>query len=387
MGVFARGGNMGAYRNGRCLGVVSIAVLILLAFPAIAQMHTATILGTAKDSSGGVLPNTTVTITNVDTGVKRVVTTGDDGFYRAPELAVGNYEVRGEHAEFKTDTRKGITLEVTQQAVINLDFVVGSTDQQVVVTEEAPMINTQDATLGGTVNETKMTELPLNGRNYIDLALYQPGVNQDKNQRNQGGTTFSVNGAPPRSNNFTLDGAILQNMLGRSPVAGESGDALGLDGIKEFKIVAGTFQAEYGVAMGSQLVAVSKGGTNQFHGDVFEYFRNSALDANDFFQNQAGSPIAPLKKNQFGGAFGGPIKKDKTFFYAVYEGVRLNLGVPINNVVPAAGCHPAGASAANNYGAPLGGPPTVITIAQCPDLSQSFDLNNNVVNSAILSPY
>src|SRR2546427_1127740 len=101
----------------------------------------------------------------------------------------------------------------------------------------------------------------------------------------------------------------------RSPVAGASGDALGVDGIKEYRIVTGTFQAEYGMAMGSQMVAVSKGGTNQFHGDVFEYFRNSALDANDFFQRGAGSPIAPLQKNQFGGAFGGPIKKDKTFFY------------------------------------------------------------------------
>src|SRR6202043_653399 len=363
MGVFARGGNMGAYRNGWCLGVVSIAVLILLAIPAIAQMPTATILGTAKDSSGGVLPNTTVTITNVDTGVKRVVTTGDDGFYRAPELAVGNYEVRGEHAGFKTDTRKGITLEVTQQAVINLDFEVGSTDQQVIVTEEAPMVNTQNANLGGTVNETKMTELPLNGRNYIDLALLQPGVDKDKNQSNQQGTSFSVNGAPPRSNNFTLDGAILQTMLGRSPVAGESGDALGLDGIKEFQIVAGTFQAEYGLAMGSQMVAVSKSGTNQFHGDVFEYIRNDAFDANTFFNNQQDVPKAPLRKNQFGGAFGGPIKKDKSFFYAVYEGIWETQGVPITNPVPSAGCHPANATAANNYGAG-----TTISAAQCPDI-------------------
>src|SRR6202022_1798594 len=201
-----------------------------------------------------------------------------------------HYEVRGEHSGFKTATRKGITLEVTQQAVINLDFEVGSEAQQVIVTSEAPLINTQDATLGGTVNETKMTELPLNGRNYIDLALYQPGVNPDKNQSNQSGTTFSVNGAPPRSNNFTLDGAILQNSLGRSPVAGHSGDALGLDGVREFKIVAGTFQAEYGLAMGSQMVAVSKGGTNQFHGEAFDYLRNSALDANDYFQRGAGAP-------------------------------------------------------------------------------------------------
>src|SRR5882762_7548967 len=387
MGVFARGGDMGAYRKGWCLGVVSIAVLILLAIPAVAQLPTATILGTAKDTSGGVLPNTTVTITNVDTGLKRTVMTGDDGFYRAPELAVGNYEVRGEHAGFKTDTRKGITLEVTQQAVINFTFEVGSEAQQVIVTSEAPLINTQDATLGGTVNETKMTELPLNGRNYIDLALYQPGVNQDKNQRNQSGTTFSVNGAPPRSNNFTLDGAILQTMLGRSPVAGRSGDALGLDGIKEYKVVAGTFQAEYGMAMGSQMVAVSKGGTNTFHGDVFEYLRNDKFDANDFFANQNGVPIAPLRKNQFGGAFGGPIKKDKTFFYGVYEGIRQSKGVPINNSVPSAGCHPqpSDITPTNPFGAHA-----VITAANCPDLVGNTDaMNNNIDNTGqvTLSPY
>jgi Carboxypeptidase regulatory-like domain/TonB dependent receptor/TonB-dependent Receptor Plug Domain len=363
---------MGARRFGLRLNVFLflLAILILPAIPALAQLPTATILGVAKDSSGGVLPNVTVTIANLDTGLTRVVKTTDDGEYRVPELPVGRYEVKGEHAGFKIVSRRGITLEVTQQAVINLDFEVGSAEQQVVVTEEAPMVNTQDATLGGTVNETKMAELPLNGRNYIDLALYQPGVNQDKNQNNQGGTSFSVNGAPPRSNNFTLDGAVLQNMLGRSPVAGNSGDALGLDGIKEFTIVAGTFQAEYGLAMGSQMVAVSKGGTNQFHGDVFEYIRNDAFDANTFFNNQNDTPKAPLRKNQFGGAFGGPIKKDKAFFYAVYEGIRESQGVPINNPVPSSGCHPANATAANNFGAG-----TLISAAQCPDIGSDVTLS------------
>jgi len=373
---------MGPRRFGLRLNIVLTATLILLAIPAFAQLPTATILGVAKDSSGGVLPNVTVTVTNVETGLTRTVKTSDDGEFRIPELPVGRYEVKGEHAGFKIATRQGITLEVTQQAVINLDFQVGSTDQQVVVNEEAPMVNTQNATLGGTVDETKMTELPLNGRNYIDLALYQPGVNPDKNQNNQGGTSFSVNGAPPRSNNFTLDGAVLQNMLGRSPVAGASGDALGLDGIKEFQIVAGTFQAEYGLAMGSQLVAVSKGGTNTWHGDVFEYIRNDAFDANTFFNNQNNTPKAPLIKNQFGAAFGGPIKKDKTFFYAVYEGIRETQGVPVNNPVPSAGCHPANATAANNYGAG-----TVITVAECPDLQVDTDSLGNPITQATLSPY
>jgi outer membrane receptor protein involved in Fe transport len=371
---------MGPYRKSLCLSIVSIAALILLAIPAVAQLPTATILGVAKDASGGVLPNATVTITNVDTGAVRTVKTGDDGEYRAPELPVGHYEVRAEHAGFKTVSRKGITLEVTQQAVINLDFEVGSTDQQVIVTEEAPMVNTQNATLGGTVNETKMAELPLNGRNYIDLALLQPGVDKDKNQTNsQGGTSFSVNGAPPRSNNFSLDGAILQTMLGRNPVAGASGDALGLDGIKEFTIVAGTFQAEYGLAMGSQMVAVSKGGTNQWHGDVFEYLRNNAFDANTFFNDAAGAPKAPLQKNQFGGAFGGPIKKDKTFFYAVYEGIRENQGVPISNPVPSAGCHPP--ANAPNFGAGL-----TILAANCPDIPSDVILSQYTAPLLALIP-
>src|ERR1700704_6937200 len=140
LGDFVRGGHMGTYRKGLCLSIVSTAILILLAIPAVAQMPTATILGTAKDTSGGVLPNVTVTITNVDTGFKRTVMTGDDGFYRAPELAVGHYEVRGEHAGFKTDTRKGITLEVTDQAVINLPFEGGSGGRRVMGTGAPPRV-------------------------------------------------------------------------------------------------------------------------------------------------------------------------------------------------------------------------------------------------------
>ncbi|HET6145497.1 MAG TPA: TonB-dependent receptor [Candidatus Acidoferrales bacterium] len=361
---------MGPHLKRARLIIFWAAVFVLTSIPLFAQLPTGTILGVARDSSGGVLPGVTVNVTNIDTGLSRTVKTSEDGEYRVPELPVGHYEVKAEHAGFKIEYRRGITLEVTQQAVINLDFQIGTSEQQVVVTEEAPMVNTQDATLGGTVNETKMAELPLNGRNYIDLALYQPGVNKDKNQNNQGGTSFSVNGAPPRSNNFTLDGAVLQNMLGRSPVAGNSGDALGLDGIKEFKIVAGTFQAEYGLAMGSQMVAVSKGGTNQFHGDVFEYIRNDAFDANTFFNNQSDTPKAPLRKNQFGGAVGGPIKKDKAFFYAVYEAIRETQGVPVNNPVPSAGCHPANATATNNFGAG-----TVISAAACPDIPSDVTLS------------
>ena len=362
---------MGTHRKGLCLGIVLASMLILLAIPTVAQLPTATILGVAKDSSGGVVPNATVTITNVDTGLTRTVKTGDDGAYRAPELAVGHYEVKGEHAGFKTEARRGITLEVTDQVVVNLNFEVGSEAQQVVVTEEASIVNTQNATLGGLVTEQNIETLPLNGRNYVDLSLLQPGVSPDRNVRDMG-TSFSVNGAPPRSNNFTLDGAILQNSTGRNPAAGESGDSLGVDGIKEYRIVTGIFQAEYGLAMGSQMVAVSKGGTNQFHGDVFEYLRNSRLDAKNFFDDPT-KKIPEFQRNQFGGAFGGPIKKDKTFFFAVFEGLRENLGTTNNNLVPSAGCH-------GNAG-------DTILLANCPDLTGITDSSGNQIQSVVLSQY
>src|SRR5437588_847017 len=281
----AGGGKVGVCDGSARRSMIWVAVLILgalAAIPIAAQLPTGTILGTVKDSSGASIPGAMVTLKNTDTNLTKTATTEADGSYRFPELAVGRYEITASAAGFRTENRTGLTLEVTQTGVINFALQVGATTQQVTISSEIPLVNTQDATLGGTVHEQQMAELPLNGRNYIDLTLLKPGVNKDVNQRNSQGTSFSVNGAPPRSNNFTLDGAILQTSNGRSPVAGESGDALGLDGIKEYQTVTGTFQAEYGLAMGSQIVAVSKGGTNQFHGDAFDYLRNSALDANTF---------------------------------------------------------------------------------------------------------
>lgn len=282
-----------------CLGILSMATLMVA--PVFAQLPTATILGVAKDSSGGVLPNATITITNVDTGAKRVVMTADDGTYRIPELPVGHYEVRGEHAGFKTETQRDITLQVTDQDVVNFTFEVGSSTQEVTVSAEVSVVNTQDATLGGLVTETAIKDLPLNGRNYVDLTLLQPGVTKDKNIGNSAtgggggfGTTFSVNGAPDRSNNFTLDGAVLQNQFARNP-SSEGGTTLGVEGIKEYRVITTNFQAEYGITMGSQTVMVSANGTNQYHGDVFYFIRNAALDAKNFF-DLPGSPIPSFRR-------------------------------------------------------------------------------------------
>jgi Carboxypeptidase regulatory-like domain/TonB dependent receptor len=355
---------MGTYRKSIYVSMIWAAALILAAIPVAAQLPTGTILGVAKDVTGASVANSTVTVTNVETGSTRVVMTADDGAYRVPELAVGRYEVKAERTGFKTETRKGITLEVTEQAVINFTLEVGSTTQQVVVTEEASIVNTQDATLGGLVNEQSVKDLPLNGRSYVDLSLLQAGVNEDRNGAGNGATTFSVNGAGVRSNNFTLDGAVTTTQEGRNP--SNAGNSLGVDGIKEYRIITSNFSAEYGLAMGSQVVVVSKSGTNQFHGDAFEYLRNSALDAKNFFDH-SGHKIPEFQKNQFGGAFGGPIKKDKTFFFAVFEGVRQNLGVTQNLSVPAAGCHGnANDLVWNGVGTQPAG-----TVGPCPDIGEN----------------
>ncbi|HVC00008.1 MAG TPA: TonB-dependent receptor [Candidatus Dormibacteraeota bacterium] len=363
-----------------------------------AQLPTASILGAVKDPSGAAVPGATVTATNVDTGAVRTAATNATGDYNLVQLPVGHYSLTVSHAGFKTATRSGITLSVTQQALLNFTLQIGATQQTVTVTGAVPLVNTQSATLGGLVNNQTLEQLPLNGRNYINLTLLQPGVIQQRNFVSAGGITngtlISVNGAPIRDNNYMLDGAILQNLSGANP-SGLTGSTLGMDGIQEFRILTSNFPAQYGLDGGSQIVMVSKGGTNKFHGDVYDYFRNNVLDARNYFDPPPsalfGKRNGAFNKNQFGGSIGGPIKKNKTFFDAVYEGVREKLGVLQNTVVPAAGCHPPGADATNGYGAGAqiwdgsGSQPTG-TVGPCPDL-QAINPNQTGVGTAAGSPY
>src|SRR3984893_874705 len=353
-----------------CSPAFAIAVCLLFAVASFAQLPTAKIVGTVKDSSGASVPNASVRVTNVDTNITRTLMTDAHGSYIVPELPTGNYQVEVTASGFKAAVRKGITLEVADAPVINFTLEVGATEQQVVVSSEIPMVNTQDATLGGVVSQQSVQSLPLNGRNYVDLSLLQARVTPDRNSSGNGSTSYSVNGAPPRSNNFTLDGAVTTTQEGRNP--GNAGSTLGVDGVKEYKIITSDFSAEYGMSMGSQVVVVSKGGTNQFHGDVFEFNRNSRFDARKLFLITAGQPNPLLQKNQYGGAFGGPIKKDKTFFFATYEGLKLNQSVAQNLIVPAAGCHgPAGAT---------------ILPANCPDVTAPTVVNANVAPILELYP-
>jgi hypothetical protein len=318
------------YRKGGSLNVSfavwSVALLLVLTVsaPVIAQNAAGTILGVVKDAQGGAVTGATVTVRNTETGLTRELKTGDDGSYRAPAMPVGNYSIKVEAPGFKTATNEGVVLTVASEAQVNLTLEVGAATQQVVVTGEAAQVETTNATLGGTVDEQRMADLPLNGRNYADLTLLQPGVAHAAMSGNINSTNTTVlissNGAPLRSNNITLDGARLNNQAGASS-ATSSGNTLGVDGIREYRVVTELFGAEYGLAMGSQVVLTSKSGSNQWHGDVFEFLRNNAFDSRGHFDLPQNAKN-PHHKNNFGAAGGGPIKKDKAFFYAAYEGVR-----------------------------------------------------------------
>jgi len=293
--------------------------LFSLAVPtlAFAQLPTGTILGVVRDTSGAAVPGADVVIANTENGATRHLDTGADGSYRANALAVGSYDIKVQREGFKTAERAGIKLDVSQEAVVNIDLEVGTAQQTVEVTAQAEAVNTTNATVGSLVNEQRVEDLPLNGRNPVALTLLQPGVTQTSpTSSGSGGTTYSVNGAPIRSNAILLDGAWMSTAYG-SQVTYVGGSNLGVDGIREYSVLTNTYGPEYGLVMGSVTTIVSKSGSNSFHGDVFDYLRNSVLDARNYFDPPTsilGRRIPLYQRNQFGGAFGGPIKKDKTFF-------------------------------------------------------------------------
>ncbi len=317
----------------------ALLVFLLSTSMTMAQSSTGTFLGTVKDPSGQSVPGTKITAHDLDTGATRTVTTGEDGAYRIPELPIGNYEIRAEHDGFSTQAVNGLQLTVGQEAVVNITMQVGSLSQTVSVTGEAPLVNTTSGSLGALVDSQQISDIPLNGRNYVDLMLLQPGISQQTNKAAGGGqvgTWFSSNGAPVRSNNMLLDGAVISNIYGAG-ASSATGSTLGIDGIQEWRTITNNFSAEYGLTMGSQMVIASKAGTNTLHGTAFEYLRNNVFDAANYFYHPASANnfarIPPYKRNDFGGSLGGPIQKDKTFVFGTYEGLRERLGLTTSDSV------------------------------------------------------
>jgi hypothetical protein len=309
-----------------------------------AQVSTGTISGVVQDASGAAIPGAMVTVKNVDTGATRALTTDAGGRYLAPDLPIGNYEVTGQQSGFQTEVRSGITLTVGREAVVNLGLRVGQVNERVLVTGEAPLVESTTATISSLVDERTIRDLPLNGRSYDRLALFQPGVvipgaGQASAAFDFGtGQRFNVTGSRAYANAFLLDGTIINDHANGTP-GGAAGTNLGVDGIQEFKINTSVSPAEYGRSSGGVISAVTRSGTNSVHGSAFEFIRNNALDSPGYFDeviHGGNGSIAPYRRNQFGGALGGPIKKDKTFFFGTYEGIRQGNGTTQQPEVPTA---------------------------------------------------
>src|SRR6266516_2041506 len=321
------------------------AVVLLCGTLAYGQNTAGTILGAVSDESGARLPGVTVTITHLDTGIVRSATTDEGGRYRAPGLGLGNYDVKAELTGFRTAVRMGIQLTVSAEVVVNLTLSVGVVSEQVNVTGEAPLVEITSATLSGLVDDKKIRDLPLNGRSFEQLAFLQPGVTpyfRGRRETDQGESTkMSVSGSRVDSNSFLMDGTNINDQSNNTP-GSASGNLLGVEMLREFRVLTGAYSAEYGRYSGGIITAVSKSGGNELHGNVYEFHRNDNLDARNFFdiKSKPDDPRLPeFKRNQFGATLGGPIVHDRTFFFSGYEGFRQRKGESRLAFVPNADAH------------------------------------------------
>ena len=314
----------------RFFAVATLLMAIALSIPANAQTFRGTILGTATDSSGAAISGATVTVKNTGTGLVRTVTTGDDGSFSVPELPIGTYSVTVEKSGFKIGAVNGISVEVSTARRADVVLQPGDVSQTVEVSGDTlPQVESTSNTLGGIIESTVVTNLPVNGRDYQKLIFLVPGVTGSPDQITDSPGSygvFSVNGARGRSNNFLLDGTDMNDGYRNDPAINEAGvfgtpaTILPIEAIAELRVLS-NFEPEYGRSAGGVVNIVTKSGINDIHGTGFEFFRNNALDARNFY-NQVGTPQNPFHNNQFGGALGGPIHRDKTFFFVDYEAMR-----------------------------------------------------------------
>ena len=305
-----------------------------------AQVAGGTITGTITDASGSLIPQAKVEITNRNTGVVRTVNTNDDGFYTAPNLVPGVYIVAVSAPSFAP---KGTTVTLTVGDEINLPLAlsIGAVDQKIEIVAAPPSVELSSSALGAVVEGPVIRDLPLNGRSWTDLATLQPGVagvstqvpfDQGAGRGNRGfGAQLSISGGRPPQNSYRLDGISINDYANSGP-GSVIGINLGVDAIGEFSVLTSNYSAEYGKTSGGIINAVTRNGTNQFHGSGYSFFRNSALDARNYFD--AGSSPPPFSRYQYGGSAGGPIWKDRTFFFGDFEGIRQNLSTTASAAVP-----------------------------------------------------
>lgn len=308
-----------------------IAILaLLLACAASAQERTGSLAGKVMDASGASMTSVEVTLRNPQTGWERgAIRTADDGSYQFLFVPVGEYELTARKNGFQPLTHEGIRISVNQAARIDVALNISATEQSVTVTGDALQVNTQNAVGGVTIGAREIAELPLNGRNFIQLGTLIPGAVQVPTRYEVQGLSpsrngFSINGQRTQSNNFLLDGVTNNDANFNGYVLTPPPDAL-----EQFKIITSNFSAEYGQQSGSVVTAITKAGTNRYHGNVWNFLRNDRLDARDFFSTSR----PPLRQNQFGGSLGGRIVRDRTFFFGYYEGLRARVGTVQNVVV------------------------------------------------------
>src|SRR6202047_205011 len=317
---------------------------LMVSLPLRAQVAGASLSGTITDQSGAILPQAAISIRNVSTDITRTTTTSASGFYSVPNLLPGTYDVKATAQGFSTHLSTGIILTVGAQQVLDITLQVGQISQTVEVSTEAPNVELASSSISATVNSTTVRELPLNGRSWTDLAALQPGVSSvlqiqtdfavGGDRGNRGfGNQITVAGDRPEQNNYRLDGVSINDFNNAAPGSVLGGD-LGVDAVQEFSVLTSNVSAEYGRTSGGVINAITRSGTNQFHGGVYEFLRNDALDARNFFENAGGTKKASFRQNQFGVDAGGPIRKDKLFIFGDYEGLRYLKGIPVSITVP-----------------------------------------------------
>jgi hypothetical protein len=320
-------------------GLFVLALLSCLAPGEVsAQAVSGTILGTVKDSTGAVMPGASVTLVNTGTGFTRTVVTDPKGEYTAPQVPTGTYTVSAEMSGFKKVTMANVHLGVDQHPKIDLTLDLGQLTESVEIQAETPLLQATSSDLSNTVQEEQIKTLPLNGRNFVSLTRNIPGILRGIPGANIDGAgslawrasaSFSANGQRSRDNNYMLDGVDNNETWLQTVVIFPS-----VESLDEFKLQTSTYSAEFGRSLGGVVNIQIKSGSNDFHGSVYDFNRNDAFDANNFFNNRAGRKKPDFKQNQFGATLGGPIIKDKTFFFGSYQGLRINQGLTYLSTVP-----------------------------------------------------
>jgi hypothetical protein len=350
--------------------------------PIRAQEAGGTIVGVVTDPSGAAVGGANVSIKNVDTGVERNISTNTDGLYVAPNLLPGKYEVRVDATGFSSTVVSDVVLTVGERREINVALKIGQASDKVKVTgEQISDVQLASSSLGNVVDSHTVVELPLNGRDWTSLTELEPGVAQVRTQKalgvsndrpNRGlGVDVTIGGNRPQGNDYRLDGVNINDYSSGAP-GSITGAVLGVDAVQEFSVVTSNAPADYGRTSGGAVNAASRSGTNSFHGSAYEFLRNSALDARNFFD---GPTIPPFKRNQFGGSASGPVIKDHTFFFVDYEGLRQNLSSTNSITVPS-----ANARAGQLVSGTVTVDPLVAPFLACSPSSCLFPLPNGAVN-------